>query len=474
MWNYQRSIKLSELAIWLVVLLIGVFAGFSASASPVLPGLAVVSLIVLALFFRNLEQAVLSALIIRSTIDSITSPPLPSAFAIGIDILTLLYILVLLFQKRTVHTDWFWWFFAGWVAFQGMWVILLPLGGLGLDASNLANSAREWVRLFSWLMIYLLIMQLKERIHPETLITLLFLSLAIPLIVAFLQMYLPGVLPYYFSPSAGEGLEESRIRGTIGHPNGFATFLFLFIGLTTWKITYVKQRWPWLLLLVVLSFFYVGTKALFSLMMLGVFLIILIAPRLSFLNLIGAILLFTLVIFLFGSTPFGQERLNSISQTPLLNPNIDIWRAILLSYSDSNSFNWRIAQWYELITAWQQYPILGYGLGATKSITSNGLDAHNDYVRALVEGGIIGFCSFLTFFGVQIARIFQLIRRSRLNKARNRLCFTLLAVIISIPVGMITENIWSHTMLFFYWFSLLAIAGWDWQPKPDSDQAISP
>ncbi|WP_414754044.1 O-antigen ligase family protein [Anabaena sp. CCY 9910] len=467
MRNYQRSINFSALAIWLGVITIGLIAGFAAGASPVLPGLAVVSLVVLGFFFRNLEQAVLSALIIRSAIDGIVSPPLPSAFAIAIDILTLLYVVVLLFQKRTVHTDWFLWFFVAWVIFQTMWLVLLPIGGLGLDGAVFATSLREWVRLFSWLMLYLLVMQLKEKTHPQTVINLLFWALVIPLAIALLQMFVPGILPSQFAPLSGGVLAEgSRIRGSIGHPNSFATFLLLFIGLTTWKLTITKVRWPWLLLLGLLAFFYVSTKALFSLMMLAVFMLVLIAPRLSLLKLIGAAFFFGLVIFLFGSTEFGQQRLGSIAQTPLLNPDIDIWRAILLSYSDNNSFNWRIAQWHELLEAWKQYPLFGYGLGVTTHIASNGLYAHNDYVRALTEGGIVGLVSFIAFFGVQIGRIVQLMRRSLSNKTQSSLCLVLLALILTIPVGMITENVWSHTMLFFYWFTLLAVAGWDWNAEP--------
>lgn len=469
MRNYQRLINFPALALWLGVVLIGLIVGFAVGINPVLPGLLLVSSVVLGLFFRNLEQAILSALVMRSAIDGIVSPPLPSAFAIAIDILTILYVLLLLFQKRTVHTDWLWWFLLGWVVFQAMWLVLMPIGGLGLDAAVLGTSLREWVRLFSWVMVYLLIMQLKERTHPQTIINILFWALVIPLAIAFLQMFVPGILPPQFAALSGAGdtlSEGSRIRGSIGHPNSFATFLLLFIGLTTWKLTIAKERWPWLLLLGLLAFFYVSTKALFSLMMLAAFMLVLIAPRLSLLKLIGALFFLSLVIFLFASTEFGQQRLESIGQTPLLNPNIDIWRAILLSYSDHNSFNWRIAQWHELLEAWKQYPLLGYGLGVTTHVASNGLYAHNDYVRALTEGGIIGLVSFIIFFVVQIGRVVELMKRSLTNKAQNSFCLVLLALLLTIPVGMITENIWSHTMLFFYWFTLIAVAGWDWHTKP--------
>jgi O-antigen ligase len=444
---------------------VGLGAGFLVGTKPLYVGLALVAIAVVLYFFASFEQAVLGLLVLRSSIDSML--PLPSVFGVGLNVLVLLYVTVILLTGRTVHTDGFWWFFAGWWVLQGLWVILLPMGALGLDASFLPDSIREWVRLFSWLMVYLLIMQLKDRLPPEKIIHTLFLSLVIPIIVALIQVVVPSVLPSNLSPLGGDtaGLiasEGARIRGTIGHPNGFATYLFLFIGLTLWKLSYSKQRWFWLLLLGLLAFFYVGTKALFSLMMLAVFVLVLIAPRLNVVNLIGGILLFAIVIGLFASTEFGQQRLGSIANTPLLNRDIDTSRAILLAQGDYNSFNWRISQWYLLLKAWREYPILGYGLGLSTQTAGNGFLPHNDYIRFLTEGGIVGLGTFLVFFGAQGLRLFQLIRHAQPGSRRHELCLILLAVFIAIPVGMITENIWGHTLLFLYWYTLLAVAGWDW------------
>jgi len=455
---------------------VGVLSGFLIGIQPILPFLPIVAVAAVVFFFSSFEQAVLGLLILRSSLDSFSAQQVPAAFAIGVDALTLLYVTVMLLTGQKVRTDGFWWFFAGWVMLQGLWVILLPLGALGLDASVLPDSIREWVRLFSWVMVYLLVMQLKDRVPPGKIIFTLFLALVLPITVALMQMFLPSLLPPMLSASGGDDFGSlpseggSRIRGTLGHPNTFATTLLLFIGLTWWKQGQSKRRWPWLLLLGLLAFFYVSTKALFSLMMLGVFILVLIAPRLSLPNLIGGLLLFAVVIGLFGSTEFGQERLGSLAQTPLLNPDMDIWRAILLSQGDGNSFNWRLAQWTFLIQAWEQFPIFGYGLATCSYLTIFKAYAHNDYVRALAEGGVVGFLSFLIFLGAQATRIIQLIQRAPGGSTQRDLCLILLAVFLAILVGMITENIWSHTTLYFYWSTLLAIAGWNWDETNNLDQ----
>lgn len=472
MLTKQRSSRSSRLG--LLIGLAGVGVGLATgfligTTKPLYLGLALGAIPFLFYFFTKFEQAVLGLLVLRTSLDPFSGQQIPAMFALGVDVLTLLYVTVMLIRGQSIRTDRFWWFFAGWVMLQGLWVVLLALGGLGLGAGYLLESIREWIRLFSWAMVYLLVMQLKDRVPPQKVISVLFLALIAPLVVGLMQMFVPSVLPpilsahnYDVGSLASEGF---RIRGTIGHPNGFVTLLLLFIGLTWWKLKQSRQSLLWLLLLGLLAFFYVSTKALFGLMMIATFVVVLVAPRLSPVNLIGGILFVVLVLGLFASSEFGRERLSSLANTPLLNPDIDVSRAILLSGSDNNSFNWRIAQWHTLLNAWRQHPILGHGLGLSGYIAINKLLPHNDYVRALVEGGIVGFITFLVFLVAQGVRLVQLMLSAPRGSPQRNLCEILFAIFLAIPIGMITENIWSHTALFFYWMTLMAVAGWNWDQQ---------
>jgi O-antigen ligase len=460
------------IVIGLLALVLGAGVGWCAGASPLGLGLGLGGVIVFCTFFARFEQSVLGLLVMRSAIDCFVILQLPAAFAIGLDALTILYGVMLLLTKQTIQTDQFLYFFVAWLLVEGLWLVLLPLGALGLDGSYLSDSLREWIRLLSWVMVYFLILQLKDRLPPEQIITTLFWSLLIPLTVALIQIVAPSILIGELSNTAADAAssiadEGSRIKGTIGHANGLATHIFLFMGLTWWKIGQAKQRLPWLLLLAVLAFFFAGAKALFSLMMLAVFFLVVLIPRLSILNLLTTLLVFGAVVVLFGSTEFGQERLGSIAQTPLLNPDIDISRAILLQKGDNNSFNWRIAQWYMLLGRWQEHPILGHGLGLSVQTAGNGYLPHNDYVRFLVEGGIVGLATTLSLFFAQVIRLIGFIQNTPKNSSKHSLSMLMMAMLAAILVGMMTENIWGHTMLFFYWWVIFAVLGWDWvDPKP--------
>ncbi|PLZ11954.1 O-antigen ligase family protein [Fischerella thermalis] len=446
---------------------VGIVAGFFAGAKPLYLCLALVAVPVLIFFFTKFEQTVMGLLILRSSLDSWFALQIPAAFAIGLDGLTLLYVIVMLLLGRPVHTDRFWWLFASWIMLQALWLILLPLGELGMDASLLPISIREWIRLFSFLMIYLLIMQLKDKLHPEKIVSLLFFSLVFPLTVALLQIFLPSVLPQVLG-----GGSITRIKGTFVHANNFTVYLFLFIGLTWWKLGYARRRWSWVLLLGLLVFVLSTTKTMVGLAMLCIFVIVMIAPKLSLTNLIAGVLLFAALIGLFVSTELGQERLSTITQTPLLNPDIDISRAILLSQGDYNSFNWRIAYWNYLIQAWQHFPIFGYGLGLSSHIHPDQHLPHNDYVRALVEGGIFGFTALLIFFGAQFARLVQLLWRTPPNSIQHQLCWNLLAVFIALLVGMLSENVAVSTAFYFYYWTVFAVCGWNWNEKQTWDKSM--
>jgi O-antigen ligase len=453
------------LGISLVAIAIGLAAGTLGEISLKFLILLVVGFMILGYFLINFEQAVLSLLILRSSLDIFESQQIPALFAIGIDVLTILYVLVNLFLNRPIYTDRFWWIFAAWITLQGIWVILLPLGSLGSDTSLVFIALREWIRLFSFLMVYLLVMQLKGKLSPNQIINGLFWSLALPLAIAVLQLFLPAsLIPSILRPTRGLLEGTSRISGTFAHSAAFAKFLLLFITLTYWKIIQNQRSWFWIALLGILTFFLTTTVSVTTLAMLVVFLLVSIAPRIRPSTLVGGILIFLLVYILFVNTEYGQERISSLFETPLLNPDIDVSRAILMQEQpgESNSFNWRIQHWTELLKKWEKFPLLGYGLAASQYIGSMNRIAHNDYVSFLVETGIIGLVLFITFFSFQIFYLFNLMKSVPKGSPKQQFCLVLISILVAWLVGMCTDNIMRTTHVLFYWYSLLAIAGWDW------------
>ncbi len=463
--------NLTKYFLGFIASLLGIIAVFVTGIKSLFISSAILLPVALAFFFKRFELSVVGLLVVRSSLDPFSEKGLTSVYAIVLSALTLIYVFWRLLFKQKVHIDAFWCFFAGWIALQGLWVALLPLGGLGFGSEHLSEAVREWVRIFSWLMAYLLVLQLKSRVAPEKFVNYMLLALIVPITDALMQIFIPGhFLPSFLAVNPNQ--DGFRINGTLGVSNTFSTFLVLYIGLLYWKITVAQKRLPWIVLLATLALILVNTRTLVGIVMIGVLMAVVILPRLNITNLFGTILLFVLVGGVLMSTDFGRARLASISETPLLNPSIDVSRAVLLSAADSNSFNWRVAQWTALISHWRYYPIFGYGLQTANGLGPMFAFAHNDYVRVLVEEGVAGFILYLTFLGVQISRLSRLIFSPTARSSQRTFCTVMAAFLISAMVGMLTENVWSHTALFFYWFALSAVADWNWENTGQDDPVL--
>jgi O-antigen ligase len=442
---------------------VGIGVGFFVGIQPLLPFALLVVVAAVVFFFARLEQSVMGLLILRSSLDPFSAQQIPAAFAIGVDALTLLYVTVMLLIGRRVHTDGFWWFFASWVMLQGMWLIFSVVGGLGMDASLLSDGIREWIRRFSWLMVYLLVMQLKNRLHPEKVISLLFLSLVVPVMIGLVQLVSNPV---------------ERVASTLGHPNTFATYLSLFIALVWWKLSLSQRRWPWILLLILLAFVYVSTRSLTALATIGIIILFLNASKLNPVRIVFAVILFSAVVALFASTEAGQVRLNSLAETPLFNRDIDVSRAIISAAGDNNSFNWRIAHWHFLLQSWQEYPILGYGISTSpylsplRNADGSPYAPHNEYIRFLVEQGLVGLVLFLGFLGAQGVHLLRILRRAPPGGAERSLCLILLAIWLSMLMNMLANNVLDGTTFFFYWWTFLAVAGWGTEQFSHEAEAV--
>ncbi|MEL7333277.1 MAG: polymerase, partial [Cyanobacteria bacterium J06560_2] len=279
-----RQTKLTGLTLLVAGLgcLTGAGLGFLAGINALYMVVFLVALGGLFLVCQKFETAVIALLIVRSALGCFEVFQLPAVFAIGLDVLTIGYIILCWLRREKVVTDRFWFFFAGWVAVQAIWVVLPALGALPdtLSPFSFGTSLREWIRLFSTLLLYLLVMQLQDKIHPERIVNALFFGLIAPLSVAALQIVAPpSLLPEVFQPTGLIFTDVLRLDGTMGHPNDFAVFLFLFMSLTLWKMRHADRKWPWTILLCVLAFFLVSTQTMVVLGMTSVFVLLFFSYR---------------------------------------------------------------------------------------------------------------------------------------------------------------------------------------------------
>jgi O-antigen ligase len=462
------------------ILLASVVMGIAAATKPSLLAAGIVAAFGIALLFKKFEFSILSLLIVRSSLDPFSKFQLASLLALAIDAITICYVIGCLLLHKRIKSDWWMIFLLVWILLAALWPLATALGWLPKESEALSLGIREWIRVASYGAIYVLVMQLRDRIPGQKLLSYLLLSLVVPISVAFGQLYFPNYLWKELLPFDEGG--HTRIYGTLGHPNTFAAYLLLMGSLAWWKYRATAQK-RWLALIGVLSFAYLKTNSLAGIAMILVMIGVLGLPRLSLKSLATASLAITLALGIFISTEVGRDRLDTLQQTPLLNGDFSISKAVNLSYVDGNSFSWRIAQWSYLIKAWEHSPLFGYGLGTTEILTPFHNGAHNDFIRALAETGLVGLFMFLVLWTSLFVRIADAWRQAPPGSSQKELCLVMLGVYAAITVGMTTEHYWQTTAFYFYWLTIIAVAGWRWPreevkpkllPKPETYPLIAP
>jgi O-antigen ligase len=445
--------------------------GIAAATKPQILTIGIIAAFGITLLFKKFEFSILSLLIIRSSLDPFSKYQLASLLALVIDAITICYVIGCLLLHKRIKADWWMIFLLFWTLLTALWPLATSQGWLPKEALDL--GIREWIRVASYGAIYTLVMQLRDRIPGQKLVSYLLLSLVVPISAALGQLYFPTYLiKLWYELRPYEELGHTRIYGTLGHPNTFAVYLLLMGSLAWWKYQTTAQK-RWLALIGVVFFIYLKTNSLAGIAMILVLISVLGLPRLSLKSLATVSLAITLALGIFISTDVGRTRLDILQQTPLLNGDFNISKAINLSYVDGNSFSWRIAQWSYLIKAWEHSPLFGYGLDTTVLLTPLRNGAHNDFIRALAETGLVGLFMFIVLWAALFVRIADIWRQAPPGSSQRELCLIMLAVYAAITVGMTTEHYWQTTAFYFYWLTIIAVAGWKW-PKDEVKPKLLP
>jgi putative inorganic carbon (HCO3(-)) transporter len=127
-----------------------------------------------------------------------------------------------------------------------------------------------------------------------------------------------------------------------------------------------------------------------------------------------------------------------------------------------NSLLGRLALWNRDLGLWKTQPILGRGWGST--LASVNVAAHNDFLRALVEGGIVGFVAFVLL-------IFSLVRMGwRIGAARGDLPRAFLGLALGYTaVSVASNNLGKGAYQFYFWL-IAGVAYVCWETMPDRSQ----
>ncbi|HEX4436215.1 MAG TPA: O-antigen ligase family protein [Solirubrobacteraceae bacterium] len=306
--------------------------------------------------------------------------------------------------------------------------------GIALNTSGASGETlREGVREASVLAIGVLIYNAREAIGVPTATRLVQLVGFFPAVLALYQL------------ATHTGLyvaHNVRANGTFAHPNSAAMFFAIATTISLWRYMDDGRNRLDCLLSALFAAALVATFSIDGMITLAAMLIVLGAlhPGLTRIRLIpwGAAIL---VVVVFIATPLGSKRVAGESATNLSAAE----RGETTSTLDTRLYRWRT-----LLPQWEESPVWGRGLGTTTTSTNtranrlNSLLPHNEYIRYLVETGVLGVLILIAGLSTLIR---TLLRGRRLDGLPGARGFNASSLAIAVIIGCLVNSLADNTLL---------------------------
>lgn len=250
-----------------------------------------------------------------------------------------------------------------------------------------------------------------------------------------------------------------RLQSTFTHPNIYAFYLVLLIGLALYvrssRIIRVAARVrllitlyiPFLLVLLMLT----GTRSAWLACGLMSLVYALRIDRRVFAGLL-------LAPVLLAANPSLFERLTEVTNETAVESLSQLNESTRL-----NSYAWRQALWESAIPQIQETPLMGHGLETFKSSTPSffpligpeGIDGHNFYLQAAFEMGLVGLFAILWLLGSVAWQILKGRRRDPTGT------LIMSFILIGYALECFSDNMQFYLAFnWYFWFSMGTVCAW--------------
>ena len=254
-------------------------------------------------------------------------------------------------------------------------------------------------------------------------------------------------------------MADFRLQSTFSHPNIYAFYLVLVIGLALYirasqviRVT-AHVRMLVTLYLPVLTMFLVLTKTRSAWMTCGLMFLI-YALWIDRRFLAGLFLVPVLLV----ADPSVKDRLTDVTAATEVDSFTQLNDSTRL-----NSYVWRKALWDSAIPSIMERPLLGHGLESFKASTPSffpligpqGIDGHNFYLQMAFEMGLLGVLTIVWLFA---AVALSLMRGLRLDRPGIAI---MLCVLLAYMLESYSDNMHFYLSFnWYFWFMMGTIYAW--------------
>lgn len=301
-----------------------------------------------------------------------------------------------------------------------------------LGSSNPGTAALVTIRILSAVMIFMVFEQL--MLDPDRMRR------------ALLAVYLSAVFPIVFTvfgllsgnPRTEQKGDFTRIVGTFNQSNSFGRYLMLLIVMGVALYPYVERRFrvPLMAILVGCSGCLAMTYTRSALVgtVIGLVVVGLVQNRRVVVGLLVAGALALLVV-----------------------PNLSARFTELAGEDEgSNTLEWRLGYWAEVLPLANVNPVTGIGMGQTQYYTEEEKAPHNDLLRAYVETGLIGLAAYSYLMVLLIVTGRRAVAVTDGGTFDRGVAVGYLGCAVSFLADSMVANVLSNVAVLWYFFTFTA------------------
>jgi O-antigen ligase len=233
-----------------------------------------------------------------------------------------------------------------------------------------------------------------------------------------------------------------RPYGTFAQSNSAGMFFTIATTASLWRYLDDGRHRSDALLTALFAATLVATVSLDSLITLAVMLTVLGLLRPGALrSKLGPCVIAGVTVLVFFVTPLGSQHIARESSTNLTTAGRG---------EPNTSLVWRLHKWKTLLPEWERSPVFGRGLGTTTTeapIPGNrfaGLPPHNEYLRYLVETGVVGLAILLAALFLLVR---TLVRKRRTPGTLEAGTLNAPTLALAIVVGCLVNSLADNTLL---------------------------
>ena len=366
-------------------------------------------------------------LIVRVLTDDLSSPSSRHSGSLNLSgAIAVLFILVgagLLLRRRRGMLA---------TALAGLWLCTWTAIAVGTNGAS-TETLREGVREVSVVALFVIVYNSRGAV-------------TVPVAARLVQLvgFIPGVLAIYqLATQTGMNIHgQLRAHGTLAHPNSAAMFFTIAAIASLWRYLDNGRRRDDALLTMLFAVALIATFSIDGLITLATMLTALGLLRPGTVRAkLGPCAIAAVVVLVFFATPLGAKRIAGETATSLSAAG----RGETTSTLDT-----RLYRWKTLLPEWERSPVVGQGLGVTTTTENtaadplNSLLPHNEYLRYLVETGVVGLAILLAGLALLLR---SLIRKRRIPGSPAAGTLNAPTLALAIIAGCLVNSLADNTLL---------------------------